>query len=271
MRVAWSDGMTSGRTAPTTPPALLALVFLAALLFGCATPAPVYRLDPRTPDVIWVGGRASVHQEQANVRVAAAFEQQYGDHLGLRIEVANGTESRLEISPEKIWYSVCSSSAVASCRSERVVNPEGMIAGIDDQRSIKRASATNDQAALATLVMLNVVAGAASAATDRGNGTDHVHVTGTANQMELRAARHGREQASLEHQRHVWSNEALRKNSLFPGQGTTGIVFLPVVPAARFVWLQIRVGGQKFAFQFEQNVRQVERPAPRGRLLASDG
>ena len=40
-----------------------ALVFIAALLFGCATPAPIYRLDPRAPDVIWVGGRASVQQE----------------------------------------------------------------------------------------------------------------------------------------------------------------------------------------------------------------
>ena len=235
-----------------------ALVFIAALLFGCATPAPIYRLDPRTPDVIWVGGRASLQQEREGIRVATAFERQQGDSLALRVEIHNGTESRLEVGPQKIWHSPCSSPAVESCRSaEKVIDPEAVLARIDEKQSVDRAAASNSQAALGTLVMLSVVTDVASVASGTADGTTGLQTVSTANLMANDAAHRSGGLASLEQQRQAWSNEALRRNTLFPGQGTSGIVFVPIFPNARFVWVQLRVGRERFAFHFEQNVKTI--------------
>jgi hypothetical protein len=43
---------------------------------------------------------------------------------------------------------------------------------------------------------------------------------------------------------------------LLPGQGTSGEVFIPIYPDANYVWLQLRIGGKRFSFHFEQWVRQ---------------
>jgi hypothetical protein len=246
-----------------------ALVFVMALLFGCATPAPIYRLDPRTPDVIWVGGRASVQQERGGIRVAAAFERQQGDSLALRVEIQNGSESRLEIGPQKMWHSPCSSPAVESCRSsERVIDPEAVLAKIDEKQSVDRAAASNSQAALGTLVILSAVTDAASVGSGTADGTTGFQTVSTAHAMSRDAARRSVGLASLEQQRQAWSNEALRRNTLFPGQGTSGIVFVPIFPDARFVWVQMRVGSERFAFHFEQNVRAISVAAPGSGLQA---
>ena len=246
-----------------------ALVFIAALLFGCATPAPIYRLDPRAPDVIWVGGRASVLQERGGIRVATAFERQQGDSLALRVEIHNGTESRLEVGPQKIWHSPCSSPSVESCRSsEKVIDPEAVLARIDEKQSVDRAAASNSQAALGTLVILSAVTDTAAIASGRSDRTTGLQTVSTANLMASDGAHRSGELASLEQQRHAWSNEALRRNSLFPGQGTSGIVFVPLSPDARFVWVQLRVGRERFAFHFEQNARTISVGAPGSGLQA---
>ena len=92
--------------------------------------------------------------------------------------------------------------------------------------------------------------------------TTGLQTVSTANLMASDAANRSGGLASLEQQRQAWSNEALRRNTLFPGQGTSGIVFVPIFPDARFVWVQMRVGGQRFAFHFEQNVRTISVGAP---------
>ena len=249
-----------------------ALVFIAALLFGCATPAPIYRLDPRAPDVIWVGGRASVQQERAGIRVATAFERQQGDTLALRVEIQNGTEARLEVGPQTIWHSPCASPSVGSCRSsEKVIDPEAVLARIDEKQSVDRAAASNSQVALGTLVLLSAVADTAAIASGQADRTTGLKTVSTANLMASDAANRSGGLASLEQQRQAWSNEALRRNTLFPGQGTSGVVFVPIFPDARFVWVQLRVGGERFAFHFEQNVRTVALGAPRSNLRGSEG
>jgi hypothetical protein len=143
-----------------------------------------------------------------------------------------------------------------------VVDPEAVLAAIDEKESADRAAASNSQAALGALVMLSVVGDAANAASGRADATQTISA---ANQMELDSAKHSHQAASLQQQRLTWSNEALRRNSLFPGQGTSGLVFVPIYAEAHFVWVQIRVGTQKFAFHFQQSVREVHTVEPRGR------
>ena len=235
-----------------------ALAFLCALLFGCATPQPIYRLEPNTRDVVWVSGRASLQQERAGIRVAAAFDQQHGDTYGVRVEIYNGSEERLEVGPHKIWFSSCSSAAVETCTTSlKVIDPERVLASLDAKQSVDRAAATNSQAVLGTLVLLSAVGDVAKVASGRADGTTGLHTMASASWMESDAANRNAGLSNLQAQRQVWANEALRRNSLFPAQGTGGDVFFPIEPQARFVWLQMRVGTQRFAFHFQQEVRDV--------------
>ena len=231
----------------------------AALAVGCATPAPLVRLNPDAADIIWVGGRASVQKMDTGVHVAAAFEHQDGRALAVRVEIQNGTPDRLEVDPQGITFSVCRTSAVASCApSQRVIDPEQMLAALDTAESRTAADAVNSQAFLGTLVLISAVgdvAAVASGHADRNTGAATVLAAGA---MDDNSAAADSAQASIATQRQIWSNQALRRNSLFPGQGTSGLVYVPINLQAGFVWLQVTVGGRTFPFHFSQTVTQIQ-------------
>jgi hypothetical protein len=72
-------------------------------------------------------------------------------------------------------------------------------------------------------------------------------------------------------QQAMWSNEALRHNTVLPGGEAAGLVFVPVDPDAGVVWFHVRTGGHVFSFPFRQvitsltppEVVQVTRPGQR--------
>ena len=235
------------------------------VVVGCATPMPLIRLNPDTPDVVWVGGRASVQKDTTGVRVAAAFEHQDGSNLALRVEIENRTTDRLEVSPQEITFSFCSALAVASCApSQRVIDPEQVLTALAVAESRGVADASNSQAFYGTLVLLNAVGDVASAAHGRpttGSGT-----LIAASAMESAAAARNSAQASIAVQQQIWSDRALRRNTLFPGQGTSGLVYLPTNYQAGFVWLQVTVAGRLFPFHFAQVLTPVDPPRPAGRI-----
>jgi len=228
---------------------------------GCATPMPLVRLKPDAPDVVWVGGRASVQKDTTGVRVAAAFEHQDGSNLALRVEIENRTTDRLDVSPQEMTYSVCSGLKPVTCRpSERVIDPEQVLAALDVAQSRSVADAANSQAFYGTLVLLSAAGDVASAAHGRpttGSGT-----LVAASTMEGAVAAHNSAQASIAEQQQIWTDQALRRNTLFPGQGTSGLVYLPINYQAKYVWLQITVAGRLFPFHFAQVVTPVESAQP---------
>ncbi len=219
------------------------------LAVGCAAPLPLVRLNPDSSDIVWVGGRASVQKEETGVRVATAFEHQDGPTLAVRVEIENRTADRLEVSPQEMTFSTCRSLAAATCSpSQRVFDPEQVLAALDVAQSRGVAEEANSQAFFGTLVLLSAVGDVASAAQGR-------HPTGAgtlvaASVMEGDAAVRNSAQASIAVQQQIWSDRALRRNTLFPGQGTSGLVYLPINRQADFVWLQITVAGRLFPFHF---------------------
>ncbi len=236
-----------------------AIVFLAALLFGCATPQPIYRLKPRGEDVTWVGGRAALQREIDGIRVAAAFDQQDGDRLGLRVEIHNGTEQPIEVGPQEIWFSACGTTAVETCTSSlKVVDPERVLAELDDKQARDTASATNRQVGLGALVLLSAVVDIATIGSGKADRNTGLLTASSAVLAEGDAAARNSELASIESQRQLWANQTLRRNTLLPGQGTSGEVFIPIYPDANYVWLQLRIGGKRFSFHFEQWVTHVD-------------
>lgn len=235
-----------------------AWLFVFISLVGCATPGPVVRLHPRGDDVAWVAGRGVLAREQVGIRVAAAFDHQDGDRLGLRLEVQNDTEEAFVVSPRDVTFMTCPRQEHTSCGySYPVVDPEGMLLVLDAQRSRERAAAANEQAAYAPLLMLSLAADVASLGSKQGRRRAGLHTASIGTQMQVSAAQRQTALLSIADQREVWSNTAFRRSTVTPGGGATGLIYLPIDPKARYLWLHVRAGGQVFPFGFEQRVRDA--------------
>jgi hypothetical protein len=237
---------------------LALLLILAGSGVGCALPEPLVRLNPRAPNVFWVAGRASVEKEDTGVRVAVAFEHQNGGLLGVRVEVKNQTDGAMDVKPQEFFYVTCGSDKVESCsQAKPEVDPEGVLAFLDSSASREQASAVNDQALLAPLLILSAVGDVASVASGHANGTTGLRTSAISQQMDSDAARHDSATASIGAQHNLWSNAALRRNTLLPGGGAAGLVYVPIEPNVRYLWLTVRAGGRMLPFGFEQVVVQV--------------
>jgi len=239
---------------------LLGLSLVASATLGCATPAPLVRLTPKATDVIWVGGRASVQATNNNIRAGTAFEYQDGPMLAMRVEIENDTTARMEVGPEDFTFTDCLGAAIASCvPTLAAIDPEKVLASLDVAQSREVAQSANDQALLGTLVILSAVGAVGGHHHDAGLRTAVALDT-----MQGDAAAHDSAQASFGVQRQIWSNQALRRNTLDPGQGTSGLVFLPINLQAGYVWFNVRLAGAVFQFPFRQTVTQVQMPTAAG-------
>jgi hypothetical protein len=241
------------------PVFLVPLFVIAAAAASCATPRPLVRLDPSSEDVIWVAGRAALVDEEDGVQVAVAFDHQYGRRLGLRVEVENRTNERIDVDPSTFKFTDCPSMAIESCRRSRhVIDPERMLVELDARESREEADAANSQAFLGTVVILNAVGDVASAASSHGHRSNGADTANAIAAMESDAAARNNELASVGAQQEIWANEALRRNTLFPGQGTAGRVYIPIDRSAQLVYLYVKAGGHTFPFAFQQTVTRVD-------------
>jgi hypothetical protein len=241
----------------------LLIVFVSSL--GCAMPAPIVRLDPAVSNVTWVAGRAVVEKESNGVRVAAAFERQEGCALGLRVEIQNGTSGRLEVGPSDVTFTACGGDALSTCSPTHLVtDPEQVLAKLAAAQSTRQADAANSQAFLGTLVMLNAVGDVASAASGHAGPRAGQGTAAAADLMGADAEQSDRALSSMASQEQLWSDVALRRNTLYPGRGVAGRVYIPIDPAARYVWLHVRTGNEVFSFRFQQTVMHFRagRPEP---------
>jgi len=244
---------------PTSIPRASSLLLLVAgALGGCATPLPLVRLSPNLPNVVWVSGRASVTREEGGVRVAIAFEHQDGATLGLHVEVQNTGTAQLDVDPHEFTFTPCGSMDPAMCdRTYRVIDPEQVLASLDERQSRERADAVNSQAVLGTLVILNAVGDVATIASGHANAHTGEGTMVAANAAESDADVRQSRLASIAAQESIWSNEAFRRTTLFPGQGAAGRVYIRIALNAPIVWVHVRTGGHDFSFPFQQTVTQL--------------
>jgi hypothetical protein len=240
----------------------LPILLLAA---GCAAPAPIVRLHPRDADVVWDAGRAVVARADTGVRVAVAFERQSQGMLAVRLEVANDTDARIDVQPHDVTYATCKTDAVATCAPAAwVIDPEVVLDSLDVQHSLQTATMQNDASYGAALVLLGAVGDIGAAA--HGHSA---HAQNTAAAADVAASTSARNAATIERiegEQVRWA-DAFRRTTLLPGQGVGGPIYIPIVPDAHLVWLQVKVGERKFLFSFSQEVRRlvpVDPDAPGG-------
>jgi hypothetical protein len=234
------------------------LIVIAAVAVGCATPGPLVRLYPSVPDVVWVSGRATVTREQGAVQVAVAFEHQDGPTLGLRVEVQNGSAAALDVNPSEFTFTTCSDLGLDTCGlTARVIDPEQVLLALDERQSRERADAINSQRGYTALVILSAVADTATLASGHSDSHTGEGTLAAATAGEVDANARETHLASIAAQQGVWSNEAFRRNTLVPGRGAGGRVYIPIDLKARIVWLHVRTGGHVFSFPFRQTVTQL--------------
>jgi len=236
------------------------VILIAAAASGCATPAPLVSLVPRSPNgIAWAAGRAVLSQETTGVRVAVAFEQQDGRDLNLRVEIANDTEAAFDVGPDDVTYSICPTDDDETCVGfYTVTDPEAVLGALDAQQSRARADATNSANLNTSLVLLSAVTDVASIGSGHARRTTGVRTVALAEEGHAEAAQAGATLSTLAEQREQWSNLALRRSTLQPGRGAAGIVVIPIDLKARYLWLHVRAGGQVFPFGFRQIVRRVD-------------
>lgn len=247
------DGMCA------SPRLVLLVITVAASAVGCATPQPLVRLDPRgTKDVVWVAGRAVVAKERGGVRVATAFEVQDGSMLALRLEIENQLPQPIEVSPSDFTFVKCATAADDSCVGAfSIIDPEQVLAALDERQSRERADAANEAALNTSLVLLSAVGDVASIASRRPHPTTGLRTVALAEQGQAAAARADATIASLGTARATWSNVAFRRTTIAAGAGAGGLIYLPIDVKAQFVWLYIRAAGQEVPFGFRQTVREL--------------
>jgi hypothetical protein len=208
--------------------------------------------------VVWLSGRAAVTREEAGVRIAVAFDHQDGPNLGLRVEVSNQTTGQLDVDPQAFTFTTCRAAAPASCTpTRRVIDPERTLAALEVRQARERADAANSQALLGTLVILNAAADVASVASGHASSTTGVGTAAAVDLAQGDAVQRDSTLASLTVQQRIWSDEALRRNTLFPGQGTAGRVYTPIDLDAQMVWLHVKIGPHVFSIPFRQVVTRL--------------
>jgi hypothetical protein len=241
------------------------LVLAAPVVLGCVTPAPLVRLTPNSPAIFWVSGRATVAHEEGGVRVAVAFEHQNGMTLGLRVEVQNGTAGQLDVDPHEFTFTACGTAGVDACApTRRVIDPEQVLAALDERQSHEEAAATGSQTLLGALVILSAVADIATVASGHADLHTGQNTAATAGLMASDAAARESSLSAISTEQVIWTNEALRRSTLIAGRGVGGRIYLPIYLDAQFVWLHVRTGGRVFSFPFRQVVTRFDVPSNTG-------
>jgi hypothetical protein len=234
----------------------LAFLFALATLSAsaCVTAGPVVRVYPDTPDVVWRSGRGIVERQGAAARVAMAFDHQDEDRLAFRVEVENTGADRVDIDPRNVSYVSCAGTACGAALP--VMDPEQALVALDAARARERADAANSETASAVLLLLNVTASVAAVASGDGRAAGQFAAEGSrvAADAENRASHSDRTLSTIQAEKINWQVAALRRTTLFPGQGLAAEVYVPIRSTATALRVSVRVRGERFTFPFKQVV-----------------
>ena len=227
------------------------------LIAACAAPLPIVRLQPQGSEVVWVAGRAVVASDRAGIRVATAFDHQDGRYLAFRVEVANDSQERFDVDPKEMHFATCASEANCSLKRP-VADPEQKLLALDHAHAQAEADARNMAATGTALVLLSATADVASSTGGRSQHWGERAMLASLSVDNSVAASH-HSLGSIDANRFAWSAAAFRRTTLLPGHGAAGLVYVPLRPEAKYVWLEVTVAGEDFSFPFQQEVTAAPR------------
>jgi hypothetical protein len=240
----------------------LAALTLASVA-GCVTPQAVVRLYPDSKDVVWRAGRGAMTQEKDGFRVAAAFDYQHDDRLGIRVEIENRSEARVDVDHGAVSYERCTTPKVCT-GPYAVMDPEQTLVDMDLARAREQADKANDQTAGTAFALLSTVGaiGAVASGNHRAALDASVRTSAIESSAQDEAIAHDQRIMTIDAGHAEWATVALRRTTLLPGEGVAGDVFIAVDETATLIWLRVDVGRTTFWFPFRQAVQAP--PAPSG-------
>lgn len=213
---------------------------LALLLLAGCTPAAVYHLDSREPDIRWFHGQELIRRESGGVSFVVSFHRCWSSYLVFDVEVINRSDSAILVEPEKFYYqlSVKYGDLEAALQQKfMAVNPETQLHMLDKQVS-------SEDARHQTFATMDAIAGVADLVVDiaeAGERTAREEDQDARRDFERAADRHTE---NVEYERTItnlgalrayWASQVLRKTHLGPRQSVSGKIAMATFPIDAFL------------------------------------
>jgi hypothetical protein len=201
-----------------------ALILVVVLTSSCASNRRIIGMEPTITDGAWRDGRRIVNVEGDGIRLAATALNQGYREFHFQVEIANDTDREFVVGPELFTGVAVDVEGAPIPRTESVL-------AVDPEVRLQRTSAaagemtavTCTDALDATVSLLDAIAGLADGrevaeeleARERAEVEDE--------ELESQKRRRWNE---LNDARYFWSETALRKTTLRPGQSAGGVVVM---------------------------------------------
>jgi len=223
------------------------------LIISCATAPPLLNLSPLEGKVEWLHGKQYVTQRDSRIKYVLAFEGYRNSLLKFDVKIKNNSRRSILIDPSSFYYVPLETKSKEIPVSKFVFagNPEEEILKLQAKIIQEKTDYKNDQTA-------NEVSGCLGSFFSIADKTEEDRRSSEELQERVRRDKRSRERLNIRklslYKRSIefWKTEALRKNTLKPGQSISGIIVFPARHKADKVLLFTQGEKKVMMFPFQQ-------------------
>lgn len=233
---------------------LFVLTLFTAFLFTNCSVAEYFSLYSDEENVKYEMGRQIIEDEDDIAYSSLSFEKQDGEQFVFYLYVTNKSESNLETDPINIYMKSFDENRKRLKRSNfkiRAVNPEIEIRNIDEEIGDRENEYNVNIGFNIVFSLFNTIADLTD---DDDNDVEDIVENAmlfTGNQI-IEEQSYDNDVNNLNSQKEFWKNEVLRKTTLYPGQETGGLVYIPINKEAKFIKIFIALGETLHSYKFRQ-------------------
>ncbi len=232
---------------------LLPILLALPLLAGC-TGQKFYSLKPAGDDVRWHNGHAMVRVAEGDLEATVAYVGSDRGRILFNVIVENRGDTDVLVAPERFYYDVVTVAKSAGSTSRTAGFPDrqpGRVMAVDPEIQLGRISlrdtSNRSPSFLDALMSLSELL-----PEDEPETEAEIAKANREEMKELRRQMERRERSNrFQRDRTFWSNRALRKTTLDPGETVAGLVAFSSRPHASLLQLALPVGEVTIKFEFE--------------------
>ncbi len=234
---------------------MIALVGMLSLLSACHTPYAVIRQQPTQSDAVWYQGKAFVSEENEQVQLVVAFEQQWDRNLIYELEIKNIGPDPLIVSPEHMYSMMSPGPDIISNELIHAVNPEEQLLALDAALSRERAYIANNRTASLIGTVANTVGAVTADTPEEAQFYENEQIDQNAWDANEEAA-FQTNSTNLNDQKSLWQYDMLRRTTLQPGESIQGRIAIPSRKVSAYSILHFPYGETPIKIPFSQTIHQ---------------